>query len=85
MIDRSEIGAAWIVAIALIAATGGQALLPEMPPRLGHGVVNLMPRPDLDLPDPVNTASDTDLQFEDRHQVLAAEIPPGASARSRKC
>lgn len=60
--NRTELFAAWIVALALIAAMGMHALLPKTPPRLGPGVTDAsQPRspvvareaptlPDLDLP-----------------------------------
>lgn len=38
--NHSEIAAAWIVALALIAAMAAHLLLPVTPPRLGHGVVD---------------------------------------------
>lgn len=61
--NRTELVAAWIVALALIAAMGAHALLPATPPRLEPGVTDAsQPRspamvregpahlPDLDLP-----------------------------------
>lgn len=36
--NNSDIAAAWIVALALVAAMAAHAFLPETPPRLGHGV-----------------------------------------------
>ena len=36
--NRTEIGAAWIVALALIALMVVHAFLPQTPPRLAHGV-----------------------------------------------
>ena len=38
--NHSDIAAAWIVALALIAAMVVHVLLPVTPPRLGHGVAN---------------------------------------------
>ena len=38
--NHSDIAAAWIVALALIAAMVVHVFLPETPPRLGHGVAN---------------------------------------------
>jgi hypothetical protein len=58
----SELAAAWIVALALIAAMAVDVLLPKTPPALGPGVtlvgtqrpaVNVpatVPTPDMDLP-----------------------------------
>ncbi len=36
--NHADIAAAWIVALALIAAMAVDAFLPQTPPRLGHGV-----------------------------------------------
>lgn len=36
--SHTEIAAAWIVALALVAALVVHVLLPVTPPRLGHGV-----------------------------------------------
>lgn len=38
--NHSDIAAAWIVALALIAAMVVHVFLPVTPPRLGHGVAN---------------------------------------------
>lgn len=38
--NDTNIAAAWIVALALIAAMAAHAFLPETPPRLGHGVTD---------------------------------------------
>jgi len=38
--NHSDIAAAWIVALALIAAMVVHVFLPATPPRLGHGVAN---------------------------------------------
>ncbi len=38
--NPSEIVAAWIVALALLAATAVHVFLPDTPPRLGHGVAD---------------------------------------------
>lgn len=58
--NRTELFAAWIVALALIAAMGVHTFLPKTPPRLEPGVTDAsQPRPpaisrempsDLDLP-----------------------------------
>ncbi|HTP81923.1 MAG TPA: hypothetical protein VMQ11_03205 [Alphaproteobacteria bacterium] len=38
--NYSDIAAAWIVALALIAAIVAHVFLPATPPRLGHGVAD---------------------------------------------
>lgn len=44
--NRTEVFAAWIVALALIAAMAAHALLPKTPPRLEPGVTDAgQPRP----------------------------------------
>jgi hypothetical protein len=71
--NRTELVAAWIVALALIAAMGAHALLPSTPPRLEPGVTDAgQPRavreapsrafdldvPPIDLGDPVLSLDD---------------------------
>lgn len=43
--NRTELAAAWIVALALIVAMGAHAFLPRTPPHMGPGVTALQPRP----------------------------------------
>jgi len=38
--NYSDVAAAWIVALALLAAIVAHVFLPETPPRLGHGVAD---------------------------------------------
>lgn len=75
--NRTELLAAWIVALALVGAMSMHALLPKTPPRVGPGVTNVQQRPILagrDLPD---RPLDSDLPLiEFVRPALADGTPP---------
>lgn len=71
--NRTELLAAWIVAVALIGAMSMHALLPTTPPRVGPGVTNVQPRPAL-----AGHALETDLPLVER-----GPLSPEPDATSR--
>lgn len=70
--NQTEIAAAWIVALALLAAIVVHLFLPATPPRLGHGVANAAAaRVQTNLPDG-SVASETDVPLVEHGEGLGA-------------
>ena len=59
--NRSELLAAWIVAIALVAAMSFHAVLPKTPPHLGPGITNVQARSSVPGRDLAGRLPETDL------------------------
>lgn len=59
--NRTELLAAWIVAVALVAAMSFHAVLPKTPPHLGPGITNVQARPALPGRDLAGRLPETDL------------------------
>ncbi len=59
--NRTELVAAWIVAVALVGAMGAQTLLPKAPAQVAPGVITLQPRPFLAERERSDRLSETDL------------------------
>jgi hypothetical protein len=71
--NRTELLAAWIVAIALIGAMSAHALLPKTPSRVGPGVTTVQQRPSLAGRDLPNRALDSDLPLREVTKPSLAE------------
>jgi hypothetical protein len=68
--NYSDIAAAWIVALALIAAIVAHVFLPVTPPRLGHGVADAdAARVGINLSGATET-SDSDLPLNELRDVF---------------
>jgi hypothetical protein len=80
MNNHSDIAAAWIVALALIAAIVVHVFLPATPPRLGHGVADAeAARVGINLSGATET-SDSDLPLNELRDVFRLHFGNAAAA-----
>jgi hypothetical protein len=80
----TELAAAWIVAVALIAAMAVDVLLPKTPPSLGRGVAVIgTQRPVVNSPASI-TPADPDLPLTEFGRPFEAPADDGTSAAPRR-
>ncbi len=78
--NHSDIAAAWIVALALIAAIVVHVFLPVTPPRLGHGVADTdAARVGINLSG-ATESSDSDLPLKELRDAFGFDVDGDAAA-----